>query len=570
MKLNTWDGLKSLIGNMGNPERDKAAASAYSYVVIPDNQLIASYATSWVAKKLVDVPAQDMLRKWRTWNGDNVAQIEAEEKNLKLKSKLLECKIKARLYGGAAIFIGTDQDQQKPLDVDKIKSGGVKYLTVMDRRELNPGEKETDPLSELYNKPKYYEVANSKDNNNVKIHPSHFVIMRGHEDIDYQSQVHNGWGASILQAAFDAAKNADSTASNIASLIFEANVDVIGIPDLTTNLSNGGDKFESDLIKRFSLWAKGKGISGTGILDKEEEYNRKSTSFAQLPELLEKFLMIAGATEGIPASRFLGTAPKGLNSTGEGDMKNYYDGIQSRQELELEPDITILDECLIRSATGSRSDESYSWNPLEQMNEKELAEIGKFTTESLKNMSELGVFVGGEVRDIATHKLAESGAFPHIKSIVSETTESLEIGTLVDAMPKTLYVYRPVLNINELKKWAESQGLTLIDDPHVTICYSKSQVDWMQIGEAWEEEIKIPKGGARQIDQFGDATVLLFRSDHIIWRHESFIHHGASHDYSEYQPHITITYQEGVDIESIDPYQGEIVLGNEIFEEIND
>ena len=60
MKLH--DGLRSLISNLGNPLKDKAAATVYGYARLTDDQLIAAYATSWAARKLINVPAGDMLR----------------------------------------------------------------------------------------------------------------------------------------------------------------------------------------------------------------------------------------------------------------------------------------------------------------------------------------------------------------------------------------------------------------------------------------------------------------------------------------------------------------------------
>lgn len=414
--MNLYDGLRSLISNLGNPLKDKAAATAYGYTRLTDDQLIAAYATSWAARKLINVPAGDMLRKWRAWQGEDVATIIAEEERLKIKSKLLEAKIKARLFGGAGIFIGTDQDLTEPLNVERIQSGGIKYLTVLDRRELIAGEIETDPLNEYYNRPKYYTVAGSK--NQTQIHPAHFAILMGEQNMDV---INDGWGLSVLQHCLDAIKNADGAAANIASMIFEANVDVIGIPDLTSNLANGGAEFERQLLARFALFAQGKGVAGVGILDKEEEYTRNAVNFGTLPELLEKFIVLAGAADGIPVSRFLGTSAAGLNATGEGDMEVYFDKIQSMQS-DLEAEIYTLDTALLRSA-GIDPALNYIWNPLEQANAVEVATTNKTTTESLININNLGVYSGDEMRAIATRALDAFG----VAEIVAETQAALEI-----------------------------------------------------------------------------------------------------------------------------------------------
>lgn len=143
------------------------------------------------------------------------------------------------------------------------------------------------------------------------------------------------------------------------------------------------------------------------------------------------------------------------------------------------------------------------------------------------------------------------------------------------AAPRSLYVRRDVVNKAEIVKWAKEQGFkTVQEELHVTITYSKTPVDWMKMGSTWGEKLEIPAGGARLLDAFGDnsdAIVLLFTSSELSWRHEEMKRNGASYDHFEYQPHITISWKaEGIDLEAIEPYRGKIVLGPEIFEEINE
>ncbi|MNT97626.1 hypothetical protein D3C72_2399890 [compost metagenome] len=72
------------------------------------------------------------------------------------------------------------------------------------------------------------------------------------------------------------------------------------------------------------------------------------------------------------------------------------------------------------------------------------------------------------------------------------------------------------------------------------------------------------------LEVFGEgAVVLAFNSSDLSWRHMSLREIGASWDYPEYQPHITITYNLGdVDVSKVEPYRGEIILGAEVFKPI--
>lgn len=589
------DKLVNLVANLGT-ERDKASGSAYAPVVMSDEELVNAYRGAWLPRKIVDIPAMDACRKWRNWQADKaqIEKIEAEEKRLGIKAKVLDAMIKARLFGGAAVFIGTgDRDLSQPLNPDRIRSGGIKYLTVMTRRNLHPTEIEQDPESPRYGKPRAFTLAG----NSVTIHPSRLIEFVGarHPDADLAMGQDQGWGDSVLLAVMDAIKHADATMANIASLIFEAKVDVISIPDLMNNMQD--KEYEKRILERLRLAALAKGINGTLILDKEEEYSSKSASFSTLPDILDRFLQVVSGAADIPATRLLSQAPAGMSATGESDLRNYYDRIQAMQELDIGPALYIFDECLIRSALGSRPAEiHYAWAPLWQSTAKERSDIGKTTADTIKVLKDSALFPEEALSRAAVTLLVENGVVPGLEAAIDEFGDDLpdeELGEdpvssaqpkqstakITDAAPRSLYVSRDVLNAGEIIAWAKSQGFETTlpaDDMHVTVAYSRKPLDWMKVGEGWSGErdgkVSIAPGGARLIEKFGEgAIVLLFNSSELAWRHMSIIEAGASWDWPEYQPHITFTYEPGtVDLAKVEPYRGAINLGPEKFEEVKE
>lgn len=289
------------------------------------------------------------------------------------------------MFGGAAIYIGTDQEPSEPLNPESIKQGGIKYLSVMTRRELTAGGLMQDPFSEYYGRPEEYTISGGTGQ--AYIHPSRLVLFYGDDKPDtwFCNGVDLGWSNSVLKAVHDTIAQTGGTFASVASLVFEANVDVISMPDLMSNI--GSDGYESNVLKRFQLASANKGINGTLILDKEETYERRSAAFAHLPEIMQAFAMYCAAAADIPATRFLAQSPNGLNSTGDSDMANYHDKIQSLQELTFETAMSVLDACLVRSALGSHpNDASFTWSPLKQMDERELVEIDKLKMEAADKM----------------------------------------------------------------------------------------------------------------------------------------------------------------------------------------
>lgn len=155
--------------------------------------------------------------------------------------------------------------------------------------------------------------------------------------------------------------------------------------------------------------------------------------------------------------------------------------------------------------------------------------------------------------------------------LLDNTTDAV-IRSFADTDPRTLYVSRDLLNVDDLKAWARREGFSsIMQHLHTTILYSKSAVDWMKMEASYVEKLTIPEGGPRQIEQFGPngAVVLAFYSDELIWRNRRMMDNGASSDFPEYQPHLTISYRGApADIDKIKPYRGVLQFGPEVFEEI--
>jgi hypothetical protein len=591
------DSLLALTSGMGDPARDKAAGTYYGPSFLTDEQLLYAYQGSWLPQKIVNIPAMDSIRKGRDWQAENdqIEAIEAEEMRLGLWQKLLDARIKARLWGGAAIYMGTDQAPDQPLRLDGLGKGGLKYLTVLSRREVIAGELDQDALAETYGRPKDYQVTGRVAFANI--HPSRLVVFTGqpHPDVWLAQGPNRGWGESSLQAVFSAIKNADSTAANIASLVFEANIDVFGVPDFMSMVAD--PEYRSRLLERFLLANVGKSMNRALIRDANETYDRKQISFSQLPEVLQQFLIIVSGAADIPATRLLGQSPAGMNATGESDMKNYHDRIESMQKLELQPAIYNLDEALIRSALGERPAEVYyEWSPLSQMSEKDKAEVALKKAQAFQIDINSGVMPDSVLAKGRQNQIIEDGLYPGFENALDEAEaegDAIDFGERAeepevvppvapgnvtrmqaaanDAAPRTLYVRRDVLNAAEIAAWAKSQGMTdIVPDLHVTIIYSRQPVDWFAVGESWSPKLEIGAGGPRQMERFGEATVLLFTASDLRWRHREIIEAGATWDHPEYQPHITISYGDKRPLAEIEPYQGEIVLGPEIFEEVNE
>jgi phage-related protein (TIGR01555 family) len=560
------DGLVSLATRLGT-STDKAETASYIPRLLTVQEIEDSFRSSWVMKKAVKIPALDATRKWRRWSDDRVS-VQENQPRIQLRRRLYETTWKGRLYGGAGLLIGTDQDDMsQPVDVE---GETLQYTACLTRLQLSAEQIEDDPRMEFFGRPRMYSV--STRSGLVRVHPTRIVLHMGEEAPDWLTarSMQVGWGDSLLQSIYDACRNLDSTMGNIAALVFDAKTDVVQIPGLTESITSA--KYEEALLRRFSAARMLKGNHGTLLLDGEEEYSSKSYNFGGLDTIADRFMQVASGAADIPMTRLMGMSPAGMNSTGEGDLANYYDRIASMQSTELQPEMRILDALLARSAGVPQSEARYEWSPLHQMTEQQVAEIRSKNADTISKIASTRVYADDEVARIGSLIFRETGV--EIDDTLPTPEDDPPQQPVRDATPRTLYVRRNVVNADEVLAWAREQGFgeTLsADDLHVTIAFSRTLVDWMKTGQAWDDQMEIPAGGARLMERFGDARVLLFVSSGLSWRHEDIKSAGASWDHPEYQPHITISYSpDSPDLSDVEPYRGRIVLGPEIYEEVNE
>ena len=603
-----YDSLENVVTGLGMMP-DKKASDRFKHRVIEPGELLAMYESDWVARKVVDIPAFDMTRAGREWKADKkqIEPIEAEEDRLGLDGKLFDVLASARCDGGAVVVMGLPGSPDTPAP-PRITQGQLEFIHVLNQHEIAPtGQLILDVASPLYGLPEMWALkANTGTAGKLaaarNIHPSRVVVFRGARAPSRRRQ--DPWGNSVLQHTYDAIRNAALSAEGTASLIHEAKVDIHKVPGLTAKVAD--KEYADRLTKRYALAAMLKSIMGATIVDSEEEWEQKSVNFSQLPELIRVYLGIVAGAADIPTPRMLGEAPGGLNSTGDNDVRNYYDRISAEQKLFLKPMQQPLMEYLIQSALGTRPPELwYQFRPLWQLSEKEQSENFSRDATSFKALADGGLVPLDALAKSACNKISDDGYLPGFDEALaeaSETPEEMAISTqeaekelaemaaagkaaqakkrpAQDAAPRTLYVRRNLVNGKEFLKWANGQGFdtTLAaKDLHVTIAFSRTPVDWLKVEADWAEgadgEMVVSPGGARIVEPLGPkgAVVLLFNSSRLGYRHEAIKRAGASWDWPEYQPHVTITYQrpEGLDLSTVEPYRGKLVFGPEIFEEV--
>ena len=315
-------------------------------------QLTAAYRESWLAKRIIDMPAEDMTRAWyslsTSMDPGSLHALSRLEARHSVKQELTNAIRWARLYGGslALMVIRGEEDQlDRPLDTSLLLPGCFQGLLVLDRAQgIQPSYELVSNLDDPdFGLPAYYTVdLEMEDQHSVRIHHSRVLRFVGRELPRLETIRENYWGASELEHIWDELMKRSAASANIAQLIFQANITTLKMGDFGEVLAAGTDLQRQQVRDAIAQENRFRTSYGLQLLSKEDTMETHPYTFAGLSDIYELFMLdMAGAAE-IPATKLFGRSPSGLNATGEGDLRNYYEAIAQMQERILRPALDKL------------------------------------------------------------------------------------------------------------------------------------------------------------------------------------------------------------------------------------
>lgn len=405
--LKIADGFKNIIKGLGTSKDPRTQTHYVPGIRITQQVANDLYTYNWLAAKVVDIPIDDATRKWRSIlmsDADEKSEIEALLKRFKVKQNLNQAFKWARVFGGAAIIAVIEgEDFEEPMDVENIREGSLKNFLVLDRYNIYPVAINMDLMSDNFGQPEYYTV--SRDGQNI--HHSRVFRILGDTTTIMELEKENYWGNSIFTSILEPITDSQTVSQSISNLVYESSIDVYRINGLNELVSEGRDEL---VVKRLKIAHEMKSIINGIALDKEDEYDKKQNSFMQLPQIDDRFIQKVAGSSNIPVTRLLGISPAGQNATGESDMLNYHDEVQSIQENEFRPAIDWMDSIIIRSEMPTVEEIEYEFLPLKQLTELEQADV------DLKNAQRDQVYLDNgivETTDVLS-QLAENGTYVSI------------------------------------------------------------------------------------------------------------------------------------------------------------
>lgn len=331
-----------------------------------------------------------------------IARIEKAFERLGVKEAVREALEHDGFFGRGQIYIdvgAVDGAELKlPLSAskEKIAKGSLKRLRVIDPIWTYPGNyNSSDPLSDGFFEPQTWFILGRE------IHESRFVTLISREVPDLLKPAYAFSGLPLTQMIKPYVDNWLKTRQSVADIVQAFTVWVLKT-DMAAVLSGddtGGDS--TSILARLDLFNQLRNNKGSMAIDKEsEEFQNISTSLAGLHELQAQSQEHMSAATGIPLVKLFGISPSGLNASSDGEIRTFYDTIESEQESTLKNGLRRLLNIVQLNEFGEIDPEiGYAWEPLMSADPKELAEIRKINADADGALIDKGVLEPSEVRE---------------------------------------------------------------------------------------------------------------------------------------------------------------------------
>lgn len=369
-------------------------------------QMCAMISQNWLIDKACTIPARDAIRNGFTTTVNDGTEVKPEvmdaitevDKRMKLNENMLQFIRLGRIFGIRILMFKVDSADPKyyeyPFNIDAVKPGTYRGMAQIDPYWITPELDEqsiSDPTSQHFYEPTWWRV------NGVRIHRTHLCIFKTNEVPDVLKPSYLYGGISIPQKIYERVYAAERTANEAPLLAMTKRLNVRKI-DIANALQNQVE-FEQKIEWQDAM----RNNFGTLFADIDESVEQLDTSLTDLDETIMTQFQIVSSASNVPATKLLGTAPKGLNATGEFDEASYHEELESLQAHDLTPlvdrhhALVIVSEIMPAFKIKAFST-TVTWEPVDSPTAKELAEMNYLKSQTAANESLVGAIDGRDER----------------------------------------------------------------------------------------------------------------------------------------------------------------------------
>lgn len=397
------DAYSNPLFRLGYGSQSPLEATEYPLTRMTDNYALLNslYRDNWVVQNVVGIIPDDMTKEWFRPTGSLTPQqmdrINRVQRVTGLRDKINEGLRWGRLYGGAAGLIlirGQEGSLDRPLDLEAVLPGTFAGLYILDRWCGITPEMGlvTDPSDPDFGLPEYYTITGGEGVFEARIHHSRLLRFTGRELPYLEKLAEMYWGASEVEALYREVVMYDNTTANMAALTFRANIDTMEVQNLDQLFSMTSGEAQRRFWNTMQAQSVMRSNFGMQLVNKGDQITNTQYTFTGLSDVHESMCLSLSGASRIPMTKLFGRSPSGLNATGENDLRNYYDYVDTLRESKLAPMLRRLLPVLAMSALGTvPEDLDISFPPLWTPTAKEVAEIARDKAETIVSVFQAGL-----------------------------------------------------------------------------------------------------------------------------------------------------------------------------------
>ena len=421
--VSVQDAFSNPLFRLGYGSQSPLEATEYPLTRMTDNYALLNslYRDNWVVQNVVGIIPDDMTKKWFAPAGavgpEHLKELERVQRVTALRERVNEGLRWGRLYGGAAGLImirGQEGMLGQPLELESIYPGTFQGLYILDRWQgVVPGMELVFEGGEPV--PAYYSITDARGNTVAKVHHSRLVRFTG-RDLPFLERVAElYWGESEVEALYNDVVKHDNVAANMAALTFRANVDTMEVQNLDQLFSVTSGEQQRRFWNVMQAQSVMKSNFGMQLVNRGDQIKNTQYTFTGLQEVYDSMCLDLSGASRIPVTKLFGRSPAGMNATGESDLRNYYDYVDTLREAKLRPILEKLLPVLAMSAWGAVPDGlDITFPPLWTPTAAEVAEIALKKAQAIQDTFQAGLFRADTAQRELKKLADETGMFDSI------------------------------------------------------------------------------------------------------------------------------------------------------------
>lgn len=377
--------------SMSNTVLSEVQLSWYAAQSFIGFQSCAFIAQHWLVEKACAMPGEDAVRK-----GYEVMVKDGEEQDIvKIREMIREFDVTFRVNYNLTQFVkfgrvfgiriilfkvenGDDKYYEQPFNPDGITKGQYKGIAQIEPYWCTP-ELDMDAASDAssihFYEPTWWRI------NGRRYHRTHLVIMRTEEVADILKPSYIYGGIPVPQKIYERVYAAERTANEAPELALTKRTTIF-----KTDLSKAlADQAEFEKVMQERAYYRNNYANST--IDSEDDAMQFDTTLADLDAVIMTQYQIVAAAAGVPATKLLGTPPKGFNTTGEYEERSYHEKLESLQAHVLTELLDRHHLLLVRSEIAPAMgvapfNVTVKWNPIATLTAEQQANVNKTKAET--------------------------------------------------------------------------------------------------------------------------------------------------------------------------------------------